>query len=59
MALSGSKQERRIGGAAQAFSGQWRAMAHGNDGIHGNRGNVVPTLSAKHTSGVTAPAAHQ
>jgi len=25
----------------RTFSGQWRAMGGGNDGIHGNGGNVV------------------
>ena len=40
MALNGGKRRRAIVGAALVVSGQWRAMADGIPGIHGNRGNV-------------------
>ena len=30
-----------VGSIDERVGGQWRAMRDGNDGIHGNRGNVL------------------
>jgi hypothetical protein len=38
MAVTNDTRRRR---GVQSLSGQWRAMADGNDGIHGIYGNVV------------------